>query len=221
MKKFLFHLVVCYAVLAFFVLSPRLAEFADSKFYNANLPAELGLVRVVDAAYIPSAIKSITQIAITTTGTGSQTQTVSVTKANSLLIYNGNTETANFNECDAIAVITSGTTITATSITCGGAYKGTLIEFYPNFVKSEGSSTVNVAAASTSATGTVSPSVTTAKTVMAYTGISTTGGCADSNLPNAIGTATLTATNQVTVTISNNSPNSCTYVVSYSYLEFR
>lgn len=169
----------------------------------------------MNAAYIPSAIKSITAISIATTGTGSQTQTVSVTKANSLLYYNGQIWIGSFVECNAYAQLTNGTTVTATSNACGATWKGTLVEFYGNFVQSEGGNTITLTGVSTN-TSTIT-AVVVAKTLVSYLGHTTTG--ADTSAAEMSGTAVLTNTTTITGTIGAVPSNAVT--LGYGYLELK
>lgn len=169
----------------------------------------------INAAYIPSAIKSVTSIAITTTGTGSQTQTVNVTKANSMLYYNGQHWVTTFVECLAYAQITNGTTVTALSNACGGPWRGTLVEFYGNFVQSEGCGTIALTGVATN-TATI-PSVVVNKTMSSYLGHTTTGG--DTSAVEAQGYAVLTNATTITGTIGGAGTN--TNTLGYCFLELK
>ncbi len=210
--------IIALVLLTVFLIPIRLAN----KLYSAvALPS-------LEASYVPSAIKSITPISIAAVAGTSNTQTVSVNASNSLLVANSNEFLRQLFECSQEAVITNGTTITATwgagtgSCSPSVPFKGTLLEFFGNFVKSQGSNTITIASGNTSNTATIT-SVNTAKVATVFTGFTAAAGCTDSTSTANFANGTIVQTYATTITASVGaiSPNGCNYSVAYSYLEYR
>lgn len=178
----------------------------------------------LQATYIPTPIKSLTPISITISAAStSNTQTVSVTAANSLLIATGISDN-NVLPPDsgwAKGTITSGVTITATRIASVGAvtYTATLVEFIPQFVKSQGCNAIDLADTVASNTATIT-SVNTAKTLLAHTGVTSTVGSGVSLTVNNAQLTTLTQTNATTITVTRG-VTSGEVNTGYCYLETR
>lgn len=186
----------------------------------------------VEAFYVPSAVKSVTAISISYAGNPAVagTQTVSVAKANAILFPASSVIPSDFFECMGWGTITNNTTVTVTpqvSDACAATYtwKGMLVEYYPNWVKSSGTGSITVASGGTTGTATIT-SVNPAKTMVAWTGMTVPAGptCNDnvSGSGSVISPSTVVLTNATTLTASLSaiSPSSCNYVVGYSYLEF-
>lgn len=188
----------------------------------------------VEAAYVPSAIKSVQAVSITFGGssnTGTATLSPSVIAANSLLVYNGGDTSDNNSSLQSVqrgyGVITNGTTVTATranndSGTTSAIWTGTVVEFGGSFIKSSGCYAITIPAdgVSTTATQTIT-SVNTAKTLISYTGTSV--------LLNQIAwiggleVPRIALTNATTLTASRHLTNgsSVTTTVGTCYVEFK
>lgn len=179
--------------------------------------------------FFPSAIKSITQIAVTLGGgVASNTQSVSVTKANSILIFNGCTASSGATNGPRSGwtrgVITSDSVVTVSRGGSSGSvvWYGTLVEFYGGLVKSSGENTITLADTVASGTYTVSPSVVIGKTLLSHTGISTNADTTyslDISLPQLL-TIAFTATNTITTT-RDGSVTQQDATVGFNWLELR
>src|SRR5581483_6763763 len=134
------------------------------------------------ATYFPTPVKSVQQVSITI-GTSSATGTAtvtSVTPAASLLVFQGTT-TADTNPYyginTAYGTITNATTVTATRgfafTLATTVYNAVLVEFLPQFVKSQKCGTRGLGARATAATGPTASAVVPTKTVVANTGWAT------------------------------------------------
>jgi hypothetical protein len=212
MKKVLLTLLA--AGLVFFHLP------ASNKLLNPRLFEGT----VLEATYTPSAIKSITPVTITiAAAAGTNTQTVAVTAANSVLVFNGQIHSSSVGPDSAWVngTITNGTTITANRLNFNGSstYNATLIEFLGSFVKSQQCNTIALADTVASNTATIS-AVTTSKTMLAYTGVTTNQGSGTSLTPNVSQFAKLVLTNSTTITADRSNAID-TLNVGYCYLEFK
>jgi hypothetical protein len=173
------------------------------------------------ATYIPTPIKSITAISITPGGVGSATQAVSVTKTASIL-YNAGMQGSGNDESNAFqyAVITSDSVVTATSNGNTTAWKGQLIEFVQQFVKSEGCGTATIAATTNTGTASFSPNVTTGKTLLSVTGYFT-AFVVGSAARVAESSATFTASTITFTRAANLGSAGDAQTVGYCYVEFK
>lgn len=171
----------------------------------------------LEAAYVPSAVKSITAIALTSAGL---TQTVSVIAANSILFGNGTNSPQASPNGQIYAVITNGTTITGTGGAGGGAsYAGQLVEFYGNFVVPGGQGCTGITITPPATSGSVTiPSVVVARTALASTGFSGS----DSTSTWVVAPKTVLAGSTTVTTTLNTAPATAQSVTAgFCYLQFR
>jgi hypothetical protein len=196
----------------------------------------------VDASYIPTPIKSIQQVTITSAGSNSNTYTLSptVTKANSILIWNGSSSvdsSSGFVSCDTFQMgeFTDNATITArlggSAATCastGAIYQATVVEFVGQFVKSSGCGNITIADGSSSNSATIG-AVVVAKTIVHMTGFGqlsaapmTYAGMVGNNVSTQLGyRLTIPDTTHITATGTTLSSPTGNRRIGYCYLEFR
>lgn len=186
---------------------------------------------LLEASYIPSAIKSIQAVSITFSGsTGTYTTSPTVTASNALLILQGfvsgdgssglfGTPTLSY------AQITNGTTITGTqsSSNTNTTWSGVLVEFIVQFVKSQACNTI--AFTGGSGTFTIGGSgVNTAKTALAWTGWTASANYTFDTAHQSTNQATpkvvLTNATTVTATVAASGLGD-TRTIGFCYLEFK
>lgn len=182
----------------------------------------------VSATYVPTPIKSIQQVSIAVSGTTNTATISSIVTGSSLLVYQGHTSTdaggaLNFDDF-GYGTITNATTITAAKQGSGASgaiiWRGVVVEYLQNFTRSQGCSTIAIADGSTSNTATIA-SVTTSKTVVAFTGASNANATNTALLTEILPVASLT--NATTITAARNSTAAAgtSLLAGYCYLEFR
>lgn len=181
------------------------------------------LFKGVEAAYIPSVIKSINHISIGVSGVTSNTQTVSsVNLCCTALIANVMSSiVVPPNQGLVLGTITNSTTITASKNASTGQaqFSGELIEFGASFVKSRGCGTIDLLDTVSSNTATIT-SVNTAKTAVFYTGGTSTVTSGTSLTITQAQQVNLTLTNATTITASRLS-SSGEVLSGYCYIEFK
>lgn len=166
--------------------------------------------------FVPSAIKQVLAVAVTGSGSVSPG---AFKKANSLLVFNGVTPGSDSPDYFLAGYISADDTVTIVSSgPASSTWRGSVIEFYPGFVKSASSGLLTIP--NNFASGTVIiPAVVVAKTVVSYCGYySSDNGVGDweQNLPIVylLNTTTIQGTTNLASTLSD---RNC----GYSHLEFR
>jgi hypothetical protein len=167
MKRIFLTLTLCCLLLCSFTLG---------KVVHWTFPHLPFVEAPVFASYTPTPIKSITNISIACTGCTTATQTVAVTKANSILVFTGNTTDEAAGTISGFwmyGTITNDTTVTATRASASPniVYTATLVEYLGNFVKSEGCGSITIPADGSLTTDATVTAVTIAKTQLGYTGM--------------------------------------------------
>lgn len=197
----------------------------------------------LEATFIPSPVKSIQQVSIAFAGANTAAAVITaIVPGNSILMYQGHVSADNVSAlvpCDAfmLGTITDATHITAisggTGATCAptaaAKYNAVVVEYIPQFIKSQGCGTIAPADGASTGTATIT-AVVVAKTIVALTGFGqlaagapmTMGGLGGQNVATQLGwLLTLTNTTTITATGTTLSTPSGLRRIGYCYLEFK
>ena len=179
---------------------------------------------VAEATFTPTPVKSITDIVVTLgPGAGSVSQTVAVRRLSSLLVYSGQTHDCGIQASSAWALgyISSDTTVTVQrgAGDCTVVYTAQLVEYLPNFIRSQQCGSIQMVAAQSTGSAATGTTIVPAKTILAHTGIVTDMSSAVQSQPAAdqfvrlTKAATTITANRATTTTRN------TTTVGYCYVE--
>lgn len=215
-------------LLALVILSgARLPE--QTRWVNPHLFSGTAL----EATYTPTPIQSITTFDLTvTTPTTTNTTAGGVINVNpsySVLMSNavGNDATAGQTPGASLlkgALAGDGQSVTVTrNACCGGGsptYTGTVVQFITQFVKSRGCGTITMSGAATGDSSSFT-SVTTAKTLLFYTGQTSDDGGSLNITNNALIKHKFKTTPTATVITASRSSNTDVSVSGFCYVEFK
>lgn len=178
---------------------------------------------LLEAAYIPTPVKSINHINITVPNlSSSNTQTVTAVNTGSTVINATGLQVGSATPAAGmlLGTITNSTTITATRIATSGStiFTGELIEFAAGFVKSKNCSNIDIADAAASGTYSGFTAVNTAKTLVFYTGANSTDNTSLTITQDKTVSLVLTSSTVITATRSSSTGE---LNVGVCYLEFK
>lgn len=154
--------------------------YGDGDLVAGNIKSGVNIFGVA-GSYFPSPIVSVQYFSITMTSTTGTATISSVTVANSLVLFMGNTGGSDPNDILAYLTLTDSTTVTATRIGVDSSniVMGCVIEFASGVISQRQSGVISIGSASLSATATIT-AVTISKTLLIFAGRATGATTGDS-----------------------------------------